>query len=160
MILVTRSLSDTLKSELLAGLKSGDIPEPHHTSSIIFDLRDSDNSPVDVPVDGVFLPGETLTAAVALADRNPTNPFHHRYHPDHTWYEDPLPSQIWDVTREVTLVLDAGGAEFEGEAGWGDSWIGATFEEVISGIHEYPIKVAGTVRFQHISRIGVLNGGE
>ncbi|MCA9413468.1 MAG: hypothetical protein KC944_19800 [Candidatus Omnitrophica bacterium] len=159
-LLVTRSVPESLRTELVAGVISKQIPLPLHTSAINFELRDADNNPIDVGMSGTFFPGETLTATFSLYDQNPTNPFHHRYHPDHTWNENPLPSQIWDVKREITLSLSDGDASERAEVGWGDTWIDGKFDEVVTGIHEYAIQTQGTVRFQHTSRIGQLNGGQ
>ncbi|MCA9436441.1 MAG: hypothetical protein KC978_11715 [Candidatus Omnitrophica bacterium] len=75
-----------------------------------------------------------------------------------TWFDNPLPSEIWDVSREISLYLDPAQSSEEAEAGWGDSWLRGTYAERISGIHEYDIQVAGTVYFRHLSRIGALNG--
>ncbi|MCB9767708.1 MAG: hypothetical protein H6752_05890 [Candidatus Omnitrophica bacterium] len=157
-VLLTRSLSEDLRAELSAGLKNGTIDRPLRISTVNFDLRDENNAPVDQPLSGQFIPGATLETTVVLHDENPTNPFHHKYHPDLTWFDNPLPSEIWDVSREISLYLDPAQSSEEAEAGWGDSWLRGTYAERISGIHEYDIQVAGTVYFRHLSRIGALNG--
>jgi hypothetical protein len=158
VVLVTRSLSENLKNELATGLRSGNIPQPLRISAVNFDLRDENNQPLDLPIAGDFIPGQTLSTTVVLHDRNPTNPFHHKYHPDLTWYDTPLPSQVWDVSREISIFIDPSESAEEAEAGWGDSWLRGTYRERISGIHEFDIAVAGKIYFRHLSRIGALNG--
>ncbi len=157
-VLLTRSIPDDLSNELKAGLRDGSIPDPLRISTVNFDLRDNDNAPVDLPITGGFVPGATLETTVLLRDENPTNPFHHKYHPDLTVFENPLPSEVWNINREISLFIDPEESAEEAEAGWGDSWLRGTYSERITGIHEYDIQVAGSVYFRHLSRIGALNG--
>ena len=159
-ILVTRAASESLRSELERGLRNSKIPPPLRVSSVVFDLRDDNKDPVDLPLTGTFGPGETMQVTVLLHDNNPTNPYHHKYHPDHTWYADPMPHQIWNIVREIELGIDLTASQERSEPGWGDEWLKGTYVERITGIHKNPIEFGGTVEWRHISRIGDLNAGE
>jgi hypothetical protein len=158
-VLITRSAPASLISELANVQQQSGVPPPLRVSSAVFDLRDDSNSPIDPTVNGTFIPGATLTTTVVLYDSNPTNPYHHKFHPDHNWLSAPMASQIWNVSREITLFLDPQLSQDRTEPGWGDSWLRGTYSEIIAGIHRNPIKIAGTVHWRHISHVAELNGG-
>jgi hypothetical protein len=103
--------------------------------------------------------GSVLTAEIALAPGAPTNPFRHRYHPDHDNlgpdYKTPKP-EAYAVTRH--LHLSFGGA---GGTGLGDGFssVAGTYREQVTGLHKNPIVSAGTFVLRHVSSIEELNDG-
>lgn len=109
---------------------------------------------------GVFGPGGQLTAIMEIPSQLPTNPFLHRYHPDH----DNLDEHYLDYQEEAFQVVRNLRLEFTpddplgGSApDWGDSVLGGTFSETITGLHRNAIHTAGTFRLTRASAVTVLN---
>lgn len=75
---------------------------------------------------------------------HPTNPFRHRYHPEHG---TGLPIQ-----RQIALRFTAPATIVNG----GTQWFG-DYEETITGLHRAPLTVRGTVTLNRISMLGFLN---
>lgn len=114
----------------------------------------------ELELEGVFGPGGLLTGSIVLDPEQPTNPFLHRYHPDH----DNLDAQFinyqpeaFEVTREMEFVFagsDPDGAE---SPEWGNGEMAGTFNEAISGLHRSTIFVSGSFRFRRVLNIDQLN---
>jgi hypothetical protein len=113
---------------------------------------------------GSFGPGQTLLWDLFLRGDAPTNPFFHRYHPDHDEvYLDPNGihldpgevSESYEVTRSWSLQIDA--ADPEGSPDWGSDLLTGAFGETISGVHRNAIAAAGTFRLRRVSTIPDLN---
>lgn len=75
---------------------------------------------------------------------HPTNPFRHRYHPEHA---NGLPIQ-----RQVAMRFTAPATITNGAT----QWVG-DYEETVTGLHRAPLTVRGTVTFNRISMLGFLN---
>lgn len=118
-------------------------------------------------------PVSSITCDVVLDYDDPLNPFKHRYHPDHdnmdTRYENMLQEgkESFTVTRNITLEFIDYSASSEGEenndlllsayAGWGDSWLGGTYKEAITGIHRDTLYVEGSFQLNFVSDTTELN---
>lgn len=98
----------------------------------------------------------------SAAYTQPTNPFLHRYHPDH----DNLASDFATfrqeanrITRDVTLVFDGTPRDNPGNPppGWGVTVLGGTYTEHIRGLAKGPIKVQGNFTIKLASDVDVLN---
>ncbi len=115
-------------------------------------------------------PTGSIGCTYTLDYDDPLNPFKHKYHPDHdnldARYENVLPEgmESFTVTRAITLeFVDYSAASAEGTvllssyAGWGDSWIGGTYKETITGIHRDVLHVEGTFQLNYVSDATQLN---
>ena len=98
-------------------------------------------------------PGGQVTCAIELGSGHPTNPFLHRYHPDHdNWderYESPV-VEAYPVSRQIELVfLDRYPPDEDlperavTPAGWGLELLGGYYTETLSGLHKDDITVHG-----------------
>ncbi len=114
---------------------------------------------------GSFAPGQTLNAGIELAASNPTNPFLHRYHPDHDNLDEqrqPQPAgrtEAYAVTRAQSYVFDAEDPDGGNEPSWGAQQLSGVFRETLTGLHRVPITVSGRFQLQRISNVAVLNDG-
>ncbi len=101
-------------------------------------------------VSGGFASGQQMQIALELAPDFPTNPFMHKYHPDH----DNLDAQFlqyreeaFRITRNMkftfTNTVPDGGST---PPNWGSEMLGGVYEETITGLHKNPIFVSGTFR--------------
>lgn len=109
---------------------------------------------------GVFGPGGQLTTAVVVPSNLPTNPFLHRYHPDHNNLDEQYinyQEEAFQVVRNLQLVFTADDPMGGTAPGWGDSVMGGTFSESITGLHRNPIFTSGTFRLTRASAVTVLN---
>jgi hypothetical protein len=109
-----------------------------------------------------FDPLGTLTVEIVTLPEDPTNPFRHKYHPDHDNLDrrflNPL-QEAFEITRVVEFSFSATDPENDQTPPeWGSTVIGGLFREVITGLHKNPIVTSGTFRLRRISRVSTLNG--
>ena len=112
-------------------------------------------SPLSSTVFPVLMSADSSTSPILFCTlkldyNDPLNPFKHKYHPDHDnlteRFDAALPEgkESWDIARLIRLEFtkndpSAGAPSSE----WGDTKIGGTYHETITGIHRYPINVRG-----------------
>jgi hypothetical protein len=107
--------------------------------------------------------GGTNTGTITLGYDDPLNPFKHRYHPDHDnldeRFETKLPEgrESFNVVRAVTLEFGAVDPLGVHPPGWGNTELGGTYRETISGLHRQPIQISGAFRLVRASRTAQLN---
>ncbi len=105
----------------------------------------------------------TLNCNFTLGPEHPTNPFYHRYHPDHDNLE-PMGSdpETWEVIRTISIDLDPAyppgnaNAGLAPPAGWGTTMLGGVYTETIQGLHKNPVIISGPIELQRISDEGEL----
>lgn len=139
-------------------------------SSAAFSFRDP------LPMNGTGLFGANASVflcAITNGYNSPLNPFVHRFHPDHDNLDDrgapltvktdlpagPYTKESWTVKR--TLELHFAGAPPDGLAlsGWGDTQVGGTYRETLSGLHASDLVVQGYFRLHQAARVETLNDG-
>ena len=92
-------------------------------------------------------------SSIELGSSYPTNPFLHRYHPDHDnldeRYENPV-VEAYAVTRQITLDFSDRYPPDEDlperavtPAGWGVDLLGGYYTETLTGLHKDDITVHG-----------------
>ena len=105
----------------------------------------------------------TLTCTLSLPKDHPTNPFLHKYHPDHNNLDDQFQTAVaeaYDITRTLTFTLTATAPAGGATPGWGESVIGGTYAETATGLHKNSIKASGTFRLTMAGKIADLNPQE
>ena len=110
-------------------------------------------------VTGSFAPGGSLTFTLSLAPEAPTNPFRHKYHPDHDNLDENFivfREEAYAIDREMRLDF-AAAPPAGAPLGWGTSEISGVFREKISGLHRHPIFVQGTFELKRVVLTPVLN---
>ena len=117
----------------------------------------------EIEMSGEFAVGSSLTVDLLVDSDLPTNPFYHRYHPDH----DNLDAQFlnfkqeaYQVTREMQFLFSPNNPsypEVNDPPGWGYQQMGGVFRESISGIHKNTIFIEGEFRLQRVAATAVLN---
>lgn len=109
---------------------------------------------------GNFGPGNEISANVVVAPNLPTNPFLHKYHPDHDNLDANFlnaAAEAYEVVRNVRFAFVAADPSGGSTPGWGDSLVGGTFSESITGLHKNPIFTSGQFRLRRVSAVPVLN---
>ena len=109
---------------------------------------------------GAFGSNGLLNGSIVLEPDFPTNPYLHRYHPDH----DNLDAQFtnfqqeaYEVTREMEMFFAAEDPEDFDRPEWGDGELAGSYTEAISGVHRSTIFVSGTFRLRRVSSVPLLN---
>jgi len=110
---------------------------------------------------GAFAIGQILTGTLTLPHDHSTNPFKHKYHPDHDNLKprfDGPEVESYSTTRQIELLLassPAGGNPVVPDFGYNE--MGGTYRERITGIHKQAIHLSGTFRLSRVSPIAQLN---
>ncbi|KPA18818.1 hypothetical protein MHK_000967 [Candidatus Magnetomorum sp. HK-1] len=112
--------------------------------SLAFDF---DHTLNEFLVNGVFGAGKTITATLPLAEDHPSNPFMHKFHPDHPTGKA--------ISRNIKLVFDT--VQDTNDPATGQSQLVGKFQESVSGLHKDSINVAGRFVLKRISLIANLN---
>ena len=115
---------------------------------------DFDDVADEVATSGTW--GGDLAFDLALARTSPTNPFRHKYHPEH---DDAAgdPPESFAITRHIALVFAAADPEDADAPDWGTKRVAGTYSETIEGLHSDLIRVGGTFTLNRYSNDGVLN---
>jgi hypothetical protein len=110
---------------------------------------------------GSLAPTGTLSFTVPLGYDADTNPFVHRYHPDHDNL-DPLfgtklgvGKESWTVNRAITLTFATSLPEVTDPA-WGVSMLGGTYSETVTGLRATPISTSGTFILYRVANSAAL----
>ncbi|MDA7865549.1 hypothetical protein N9062_01910 [Akkermansiaceae bacterium] len=111
----------------------------------------------------------TLTQTIDIPFNDPTNPFVHKYHPDHdnksaSGSALTAGQESYNVSREVTFTFTASPPEGSIITGWGSSVIGGNYAETIQGLSKDTlgvgtgdgIQLSGTFELRRVSEIGEL----
>lgn len=120
-------------------------------SSVAFDFTDTDSTPGDNALElqgGIgqhFECGGTLT----LSSTHPTNPFRHKFHPDHANTGD----KAYTVTRVIRFSFPLPISTTEGV----ETLSFGHYTETISGLHKEAITTGGTIQLSRISTTPALN---
>ncbi len=114
-------------------------------------------NPAGTPMVGSFATNGVLTAQLSVPSGHRTNPYYHRYHPDHdnldADFQTPRQEDL-AIARQVVLYLTPIGS---GVPAFGVDGLDGTYRETITGLHKVPLLVAGTFTLQRLSPIGLLN---
>ncbi len=108
------------------------------------------------------LPGgsRVVTATNVVPATLPTNPFLHRYHPDHDNLDSSFlgfKAEAYDITRRISFSFSPAAPAGSVESDYGYGSIGGVYREVISGLHRQDLTVQGAFLLRRASSVGVLN---
>lgn len=119
-----------------------------------------------ITLSGSFGEGGSLSTNLPLPKDDPSNPFLHKYHPDHRVKDKDgniIAGQSYEVTREITMEFtdtDSQGRPISGvpKLSWGSSDIGGIYKEKITGLHKpgNPIYIEGTFWLHKVSNVSTL----
>ena len=107
----------------------------------------------------------SVSCTIPMDYRHRLNPFVHKFHPDHNnldeRYETALEEGVesYSFARELEFEFSEIDPEDLSIAGYGDTVLGGTFRETVTGIHRQPIHSSGLFRLTHVSSVPILNGG-
>jgi hypothetical protein len=119
-------------------------------STVAYDFTDNDADPTDAALDlaGGLGQNHECVGTLTLDRNHPTNPFMHKFHPDHANEG----AKAYVIRRTLTLqFLDT----IRNVSGT-DQLLGS-YEETITGLHRATLVAKGTVRLTRVSVAGLLN---
>jgi len=144
-VLVT---DETLLAQLRgAGVRDGQ-DVGRRISTVDFDFPSTATNNF-LPLTGQFGAGATLSGVITLPADFPTNPFRHKYHPDH--------GQGFAVTRSLEFQFSSGNTTGRDEPSYGYAVISGTYRETVSGLHKAGIVAAGTFTLNRVAVTPYLN---
>lgn len=134
------------------------VPVGRRVSTVGYDFDGGPENHLELA--GSFAVGGAVTGTLPLASGSPTNPFRHRYHPDHdnldATFRDFVP-EAYAVAREIELTpLET---DPEGTPGpeYGHDLLAGTYRERVTGLHKDDLHVSGVFRLRRVALTGVLN---
>ncbi len=137
-----------------AVLRDGE-PVGYRVSTTAYDFE-----PQSLVMSGSFSTTGTLAAAITLDAEAPTNPFRHKFHPDHNnrneLYTEFL-EEAYPVSREMAFEFSVTDPTGGSQAGFGSSVMAGTYRERIGGLHRNDILVEGRFLLSRTSASPVLN---
>lgn len=114
-------------------------------------------NPAGVPLTGVFGVSNTVGGTFSVPGGHPTNPYFHRYHPDHDnldeTYQQPR-EEAYAIGRQIELDFTPAGS---GVPDYGGNGLDGRYRETITGLHKVPLQVSGSFTLQRISTAGEFN---
>src|SRR5262249_3929389 len=113
-------------------------------STVAFDFTDNDSDPNDLALNLTGGLGQNFecVGTLLLDKSHPTNPFRHKFHPDHA--NDG--AKAYSITRNIKLqfivpIQNVGGVD----------QLDGTYEETITGLHRAALTTQGTVRLTRVA---------
>ena len=113
-----------------------------------------------LPMTGTFAPGGTVSVGLVIDSQSPTNPFLHRYHPDHDNLDVRFAGfreEAYPVSRTISLELTPTDPLGIDRPGSNDSQVSGTYRETLSGLHRNDIAVEGYFDLRRVSGRPFLN---
>jgi len=141
-------------------LRDGDpVAKRIGTAAIDFPVSAPDYA---LPMTGsVSAPGTgTLNASITLDKDYPTNPFKHKYHPDHDNIGPLGPvAEAYDVTRNIQLTFSSTDPSGAATPDYGTSVLAGAYGETFPplSLHKNGIAVSGNFRLRRVSLTARLN---
>lgn len=105
---------------------------------------------LDLTLIGGIGPGVACGGRIDIDKSAPTNPYRHKYHPDH--------GQGFDIIRVFSLAFEgAPGDPLKAAPGYGVNRLSGVYRESIAGLHKITLKTEGIVTLNRISTVPTLN---
>jgi len=104
----------------------------------------------EMPMIGGVGAGAACAGRIDIDRNAPTNPYRHKFHPDH--------GEGFDIVRVFSLEFDgAPGDPLRAAPGYGVDRISGTYRESIAGLHKITLTTEGAVTLNRISTVPALN---
>ncbi len=134
-------------------------PVGRRISSVDFDFPSTHTNNF-LPLIGSFAIGNTLSNTIVIPPDLPTNPFRHKYHPDHDNLDasfKQFKAEAYEVRRAIELQFSDRDPAGKATPGYGYDVIAGRYRETVSGLHKTNIVAQGNFRLQRVLPIGLLN---
>jgi hypothetical protein len=135
-------------------------------STVDFDFPPYQGTNNFLPLTGAFAINSAVNGSITVDPDFATNPFRHKYHPDHDNLDARFTSakaEVYQIRRSFTLTFtsaaptDEVGGRGSDAQDYGYSTLGGTYFETVQGLHRNSIAAGGFFRLQRVAETGVLN---
>lgn len=159
-------VTDSSKLSRYKGVSTrGDALTGRRFSSVGYDFPGSGPTQGDnfLPLAGLFAMGRTNSATIRMNPEFATNPFRHKYHPDHDNLDNrftDFKAEAYEVVRVISLEFsgtDPGESTSGAAPDYGYNNLAGTYRETITGLHKFAINTEGLFRLKRISDATALN---
>lgn len=99
--------------------------------------------------EGHLQPGQTVRFNIELKPKHTTNPFFHRYHPDHK-------NNVMQILRAISLSVLRAPRDGAIQPDYGYSTLDADWQETVDGLHRASLTVSGNVALRRLAFIDEL----
>jgi hypothetical protein len=145
----------TLIGQFKGAIQRAGVSVGRRLSTAAFDFPGS-----ELPLSGYFALGSVVRGTNLIGATLPTNPFLHKYHPDHDnldaqYTGTAQPPEVYDVTRAIALEFAP--ADTNAPPGYGYNRMSGVYRETISGLHKTDLAVDGSFSLTRVATTGVLN---
>jgi len=111
---------------------------------------------------GKMTAGSSVTSKISISFDDATNPFVHKYHPDHDNRSSTgayLTNKVesYNITRDCTFQFTADPPDGSTVQGWGTTVLGGIYKEAIAGLNNKTLNVSGTFAMRRISEISEID---
>ena len=141
-----------------ATLRDG-TPAGRRLSSVGYDFPTSPGANY-LPLAGRFGGTNTLSGTIVLSPQFPTNPFRHKFHPDHDNLDDRFVNykeEVYPVQRSISLQFSTTPPPGVSDPDFGYREQAGTYRETVTGLNKSAIHCQGTFRLTRMSDIAELN---
>lgn len=120
-------------------------------ATVAYDFADTDSNPTDnaLELDGGLGPNFLCTGTLVVGKTHPTNPFRHKYHPDHA--NDG--AKGYEIRRAIEVRFNS---PIENIAGI-DQLKSGTYRETITGLQKGSVVVTGSIQLNRVDVNPTLN---
>lgn len=165
-VLVTPTAPAALVNQIGTTLKPVTLrdgrPFARRLSTAAYSLADENRQPItpEMTAAGIFgAEGGQLEILLPIHDNDPTNPFHHQYHPQHRYLEEGEIGSNWTILWQMKFLFSDEPQDGLPAVGWGDTLVGGVYEQALAGLAKDVIYARGSFRLQRASTVPVLNDG-
>ncbi len=141
----------TLLSEFTGVVLRDGTPVGRRLSTAGFDF-DPPGGTNFLTMTGAFGISNTVSVSITLTPTTPTNPFLHRYNPDHN-----TPQRVYTVTRQIQFTFTPTDPSGQTATDYGANEIGGYYNETLLGLQQNPLVVSGTFHLAHTMSVPYLN---
>lgn len=134
-------------------------PAGRRISTVGFDFPSASEGNV-LRLTGTFGGNSALSASITLRPQFPTNPFRHKFHPDHDNLDARFASykpEAYEVLREISLQFTNVAPSGVSAVDYGYRVQAGTYRERVTGLNKNPINCQGTFSLTRVSEVGLLN---
>jgi hypothetical protein len=127
-------------------------PAGRRLSAIGYDFP-KENGANYLILDGAFGDGGTLTGKITLTPEFPTNPFRHKYHPDHDNLDERFANfraEAYQIERNISLTFSSAAPAGTSIPDYGHGVWAGTYRETVTGLNRRPITCKGPFRLTRL----------
>jgi hypothetical protein len=152
---------DSLIPQFRGALLRDGVPVGRRISTVDFDFEGGTSNVLTMS--GTFAIGSTNRCSIVLEPNLATNPFKHRFHPDHDNLDATYANfkeEAYRIFRNLELrysATDPAGTNTLSALDYGYNVMGGVYRETITGLHRTNIVAEGTFRLTRVVNSPVLN---